>query len=134
LGLFQPAKALCQVSLRLYVAWLLARFASDLAMAAATHGRHAGGRKSPPMAGPRCCESRPSRAALMGFGNAPFRVSGAGMLWAVELYEPINTLKPVGEGLWVADGPVVRMAYLGVSFPFPTRMVVARIANGELFL
>jgi hypothetical protein len=53
---------------------------------------------------------------------------------AVELYEPINTLKPVGEGLWVADGPVVRMAYLGVSIPFPTRMVVARLAYGELFL
>jgi hypothetical protein len=30
----------------------------------------------------------------------------------VELYEPINTLKPVGEDLWVVDGPVVRMAYL----------------------
>jgi Domain of unknown function (DUF4336) len=52
----------------------------------------------------------------------------------VELYEPINTLKPVGEGLWVADGPIVRMAYLGLSFPFPTRMVVARLANGDLFL
>jgi Domain of unknown function (DUF4336) len=52
----------------------------------------------------------------------------------VELYEPINTLKPVGEGLWMADGPIVRMAYLGLSFPFPTRMVVARLANGDLFL
>ena len=53
---------------------------------------------------------------------------------AVELYEPINALKPVGESLWVADGPIVCMAYLGVSIPFPTRMVVARLANGELFL
>lgn len=52
----------------------------------------------------------------------------------VELYEPINTLKPVGEGLWVADGPIVRMGYLGVSFPFPTRMVVAQLANEDLFL
>jgi hypothetical protein len=52
----------------------------------------------------------------------------------VELYEPINTLKPVGEDLWVADGPIVRMAYLGTSIPFPTRMVVVRLANGGLFL
>jgi hypothetical protein len=52
----------------------------------------------------------------------------------VELYEPINTLKPAGEDLWVADGPIERMAYLGASIPFPTRMVVARLANGGLFL
>lgn len=52
----------------------------------------------------------------------------------MELYEPLNTLKPVGEDLWVVDGPVVRMAYLGGSLPFPTRMVVIRLANGGLFL
>jgi uncharacterized protein DUF4336 len=52
----------------------------------------------------------------------------------VELYEPINTLKPVGEDLWVVDGPIVRMAYLGVSIPFPTRMVLIRLTNGGLFL
>jgi pimeloyl-ACP methyl ester carboxylesterase len=28
-GLFQPAKAFCQASLRLYVAWLLARFVPE---------------------------------------------------------------------------------------------------------
>jgi hypothetical protein len=53
---------------------------------------------------------------------------------AVELYEPINTLKPVGEDLWVVDGPVVRMAFLGFSIPFPTRMVVIRLTSGDLFL
>jgi hypothetical protein len=52
----------------------------------------------------------------------------------VELYEPINSLKAVGEDLWVVDGPLVRMAYLGVSMPFPTRMVVVRLSNGDLFL
>ena len=52
----------------------------------------------------------------------------------MELYEPLNTLKPVGEDLWVIDGPVVRMAYFGGSIPFPTRMVVARLTNGDLFL
>ena len=53
---------------------------------------------------------------------------------AMKLYEPLNVLKPVGEDLWVADGPVVRMAYLGGSVPFPTRMVVVRLRSGDLFL
>jgi Domain of unknown function (DUF4336) len=52
----------------------------------------------------------------------------------VKLYEPLNVLKPVGEDLWLVDGPVVRMAYLGGSIPFPTRMVVVRLKSGELFL
>jgi hypothetical protein len=52
----------------------------------------------------------------------------------VELYEPLNVLKPVGEDLWVVDGPVVRMAYFGLSIPFPTRMVVVRLNSGDLFL
>ena len=52
----------------------------------------------------------------------------------MELYEPLNTLKPAGEDLWVVDGPVVRMAYFGLSIPFPTRMVVVRLKSGELFL
>jgi hypothetical protein len=52
----------------------------------------------------------------------------------MELYKPINTLKPVGEDLWVVDGPLVRMSYFVASIPFPTRMVVARLKNGDLFL
>ena len=52
----------------------------------------------------------------------------------MKLYEPINTLKAVGEDLWVVDGPVERMAYLGASIPFPTRMVVVRLTNGDLFM
>jgi hypothetical protein len=52
----------------------------------------------------------------------------------VELYEPLNTPKPVGEDLWVVDGPVIRMSYLGGSFPFPTRMAVVRLEGGDLFL
>ena len=52
----------------------------------------------------------------------------------MELYEPINTLKPVSEHLWVVDGPIVRMAFPGGSMPFPTRMVVLRLTNGDLFL
>jgi hypothetical protein len=52
----------------------------------------------------------------------------------VELYEPLNTLKPVGEDLWMVDGPVVRMAFPGGSIPFPTRMVVVRLSSGDLFV
>lgn len=54
---------------------------------------------------------------------------------SIELYEPINTLKPVGEGIWVVDGPVVRMAsYVGGTVPFPTRMVVVGLSSGDLFV
>jgi hypothetical protein len=52
----------------------------------------------------------------------------------VELYEPINTLKAVGEDLWMVDGPTVRMAFSGTSVPFPTRMVVVQLADEDLFL
>jgi hypothetical protein len=53
---------------------------------------------------------------------------------SMELYEPINVLKSVGEDLWVVDGPLVKMSFLGISMPFPTRMVVVRLQSGELFL
>ena len=36
----------------------------------------------------------------------------------------------VGPGLWLAEGPVIRFW----GMPFPTRMVVARLANGGLWL
>lgn len=52
----------------------------------------------------------------------------------MKLYDPINTLKSVGEDLWVVDGPIVRMSFPGSSLPFPTRMVVVRLADGDLFL
>lgn len=43
-------------------------------------------------------------------------------------------LKSVDEGLWVVDGPLVKMSFLGISIPFPTRMVVVRLRSGELLL
>ena len=53
----------------------------------------------------------------------------------MKLYEPLNTPKPVGDSIWVVDGPVVRMSSnLGVTVPFPTRMVVIRLKSGDLFL
>jgi len=52
---------------------------------------------------------------------------------AAQLYEPINTLKPVAPGLWLVDGSIVRMAALGGSAPFTTRMTVAQLADGGLW-
>lgn len=40
-------------------------------------------------------------------------------------------LREVGPELWLADGPVVR--FLG-AFPYPTRMAVARLADGGLWV
>lgn len=42
------------------------------------------------------------------------------------VYAPLNTLKPLAPGLWLADGPLIRF----YGMPFPTRMVVARVADG----
>lgn len=56
---------------------------------------------------------------------------------AMELYEPVNVYKPWGEGIGIVDGPLVYMAYPGLPFlhfPFPTRMTVVRLQNGDLWL
>ena len=52
----------------------------------------------------------------------------------VEPYRPLHTLKAFGDELWIADGGIVRMSYVGGSVPFPTRMVVVRLADGSLWL
>ncbi len=53
---------------------------------------------------------------------------------ALALYQPIDTLKPVDRDLWIADGPVIRMAWLGTSMPFTTRMAVVRLHDGGLWV
>jgi hypothetical protein len=45
-------------------------------------------------------------------------------------YEPLATLKPLAAEIWLVDGPQVRF----YGMPFPTRMVVIRLNNGELLL
>lgn len=52
----------------------------------------------------------------------------------VETYEPTGTLKPVTDGVWIVDGPVIGFGYLGLKFPFPTRMTIVRLADGGLWL
>lgn len=56
------------------------------------------------------------------------------MTFTLDTYDPINTLKPVADNIWIVDGPVIRMSYSGGSLPFPTRMVVIRLETGDLFL
>lgn len=50
-------------------------------------------------------------------------------------YAPLFQPKPIGDGIWIVDGPEIRMDYvLGISIPFPTRMVIVRLAGGGLWL
>lgn len=49
-------------------------------------------------------------------------------------YEPINKLKPVAPDVWIVDGPEVRMRYLGLRFPFTTRMTIIRLSDAQLWL
>ena len=41
-----------------------------------------------------------------------------------------SALQPVGDNLWIADGPIVDF----YSFPYPTRMAVARLPAGALWI
>ena len=49
-------------------------------------------------------------------------------------YPPLNTLKPVCESVWIADGPLIRFGMPWPKFLFPTRMTVVRLASGDLFV
>ena len=50
------------------------------------------------------------------------------------LYQPLNTLKPRGDNIWIADGGIIRMAFpLGITIPFSTRMTIVRLADGDLW-
>ena len=56
---------------------------------------------------------------------------------AIALYEPINTYKPLADNIGTVDGPLAYMSYPGLPFlsiPFPTRMTVVNLANGDLWL
>lgn len=55
----------------------------------------------------------------------------------VALYEPINVYKPWDERIGIVDGSLVYMSYPGLPFlhfPFPTRMTVVTLQNGDLWL
>lgn len=52
---------------------------------------------------------------------------------SVPLYHPLNTLKPVADDIWIADGGIVRMNMGLLRTPFSTRMTVIRLADGTLW-
>lgn len=45
-------------------------------------------------------------------------------------YEPLNTLKPVADGIWLIDGPAVWRGRV----PYPTRAVVVLLTSGDLWI
>lgn len=45
-------------------------------------------------------------------------------------YEPVNTLKPVSEGIWIVDGEPIH----AMGLVLPVRMTVVRLAGGDLLL
>jgi hypothetical protein len=49
-------------------------------------------------------------------------------------YAPLNTLKPIADNVWIVDGPEIGMRYLGLTFPFPTRMTIVRLPAGDLWV
>lgn len=55
-------------------------------------------------------------------------------MFDLDPYAPINVLKPVADNLWIVDGPVIRMKWLWMSLPFSTRMTVARLGDGGLWV
>lgn len=58
------------------------------------------------------------------------------MTVGASLYEPINVFKPMGPDIGIVDGPFEYLTVAGVTLPLPftTRMTVARLSNGDLFL
>lgn len=53
---------------------------------------------------------------------------------AYEPYSPLNIPKPFAKDVWIVDGPEIRMDYGPVTLPFPTRMTIFRLANGDLWV
>ena len=52
----------------------------------------------------------------------------------LRLYEPINTLKPVADDIWIVDGPEITFGFLGINLPFPTRMTIVRLTDRRLWI
>lgn len=52
----------------------------------------------------------------------------------LKLYYPLNTLKPIGQEIWLVDGGLVEMDMKLISLPFTTRMTVVRLPGQKLWL
>ncbi|MGA0603809.1 DUF4336 domain-containing protein [Caulobacter sp. KR2-114] len=53
---------------------------------------------------------------------------------AFDPYGPPDAPRRIARGLWIVDGPEIRFHYLGLAWPFPTRMTILALADGGLWL
>ncbi len=51
----------------------------------------------------------------------------------VPLYYPLNTLKAIGEDIWIVDGGLINMDMKIGKLPFSTRMTIVRLENSDLW-
>src|SRR3546814_2604514 len=49
-------------------------------------------------------------------------------------YPPLNTPKPIATDAWIVDGPIIRFGMPWPKMPFPTRMTLLRLGDGDLFV
>src|SRR3546814_170004 len=52
----------------------------------------------------------------------------------VACYPPLNTPKPIATDAWIVDGPIIRFGMPWPKMPFPTRMTLLRLGDGDLFV
>lgn len=52
---------------------------------------------------------------------------------SIPVYEPLNTLKQIGENIWIADGDIIGMDVLVFKVPFSTRMTIVKLKDGSLW-
>ena len=62
------------------------------------------------------------------------RTRGVSAAAGLAPYAPLGVLKPLGRDIWMVDGPVVRARRLLGTLPLTTRMTVARLPDGRLWL
>lgn len=53
---------------------------------------------------------------------------------AAYTYPPLYQLKAVDDNIWIVDGDLIHMSAAGLKVPFPTRMTVIRLNNGDIWL
>src|SRR5690606_33185028 len=52
----------------------------------------------------------------------------------VACYPPLNTPKAIATDAWIVDGPIIRFGMPWPKMPFPTRMTLLRLGDGNLFV
>lgn len=50
------------------------------------------------------------------------------------IYEPLNTLKKIDDGIWIVDGGIIKMDVLTFGIPFSTRMTIVQLTDRSLWV